>query len=249
MEKVLKYSVLRYSPSSIAGEKINLGMIFYDEASDYREFRYIKRFSRLASFDDEIDLSMVKRLLKSIEEDVSGNLFSNDFDIDAYTKYYVSDFSFDKPKSIQYEELDEMITRLHKTFFRFEYEVSERPSKNEDKKMLEKVITSRGKNVRKDSYVLGVCKEKIKFDIVTDDLYIKLFDFDEKNLNKLINSAKTWAWNAIYNGKQKVMIIYRYNEEASRFNEEFGIIMDIFKASSIQTYEIEEGMRVLQEIS
>lgn len=27
MEKVLKYSVFRYSPSTVAGEKINLGII------------------------------------------------------------------------------------------------------------------------------------------------------------------------------------------------------------------------------
>lgn len=31
MEKILKYSVLRYSPSSVSGEKINLGIIFFDE--------------------------------------------------------------------------------------------------------------------------------------------------------------------------------------------------------------------------
>lgn len=36
MEKILKYSVLRYSPSTVAGEKINLGIIFYDMKSGYR---------------------------------------------------------------------------------------------------------------------------------------------------------------------------------------------------------------------
>ena len=64
MKKLLKYSVLRYSPSTIAGEKINLGIMFYDIPSGYREFKYSKKFSRLATFDDEIDLTMVKKLLK-----------------------------------------------------------------------------------------------------------------------------------------------------------------------------------------
>ena len=61
MEKILKYSVLRYSPSSVSGEKINLGIIFFDETLNYREFRYSKKFSRLSSFDDEININLVKK--------------------------------------------------------------------------------------------------------------------------------------------------------------------------------------------
>ena len=107
MEKILKYSVLRYSPSTFSGEKINLGIIFYDLQSGYREFKYSKKFSRLATFDDEIDLKMVKKLLQGIADDVAGNIFTYDkFDIDQYTKFFVSDFSFDKPKIIQYDYLD-----------------------------------------------------------------------------------------------------------------------------------------------
>ena len=35
MEKILKYSVIRYSPSSVSGEKINLGIIFFDETLNW----------------------------------------------------------------------------------------------------------------------------------------------------------------------------------------------------------------------
>ena len=249
MEKILKYSVLRYSPSTVAGEKINLGIIFYDVVSGYREFKYLKKFNRLSTFDDEIDLSMVKKLLQSIEDDVSGNLFSLKFDIEEYTKYFVSDFSFDKPKLIQYDDLNDMIERLHKTYFRFEYDKAHRPSKAEDREIIKKIISSAGKTIKGDGYVIGACNEKIKYDIVTDDLCIKIFDFDDKNLNKLINSAKTWAWNAMYNKRNNVMIIYRYNEELSKYNDEFEIIMKIFKESQIRIYDIEEGMRILQGAS
>lgn len=246
-EKILKYSVLRYSPSAVAGEKINLGIIFYDMESGYREFKYSKKFSRLATFDDEIDVAMVKKLLQSISDDVSGNLFTYDkFDIDQYTKYFISDFSFEKPKSIQYDDLDEMIKRLHKTYFRFEYDKAERPSKEDDKNIIERIISADGKTVKKDEYVYGICNERIRYDLVTDDFCIKIFDFDGKNLNKLVNSAKTWAWNAMQENEKKVMIIYRYNEETSKYNQEFKIIMDIFARSKTSVYDIEEGVRILQ---
>lgn len=249
MEKILKYSVLRYSPSTVAGEKINLGIMFYDMQSGYRLFKYSKKFSRLASFDDEIDLSMVKKLLQGIEDDVEGNLFTYDnFDIEQYTKFFVSDFCFEKPKAIVYDKLDDMIERLHKTYFRFEYDKKERPSKEDDKSILEKLISADGTNVKRDEYVFGSCNEKIKYDLVTENTCIKIFDFDDKNLNHLVNSAKTWAWNTMQESEKKVIIIYRYNEENSRFQKEFKIIMDIFKKSKAQVYDIEEGMRILQKV-
>lgn len=247
MGKLLKYSVLRYSPSKVAGEKINLGILFCDMESDYKEFKYSKKFSRLSAFDDEIDIGMVKKLLQSISDDVSGNLFSYDeFDIEQYTKFFINDFTFEKPKLIEYDDLAEMVKKLHKTYFRFEYDKTERPSKEDDKVMIAKMILAEGKNVKRDKSLYGSCNEKITFDLVTDDYCIKIFDFDGKNLKKLVNSAKTWAWNAMQYDKYKLIIIYRYTEEESKYKDEFKIIMNIFNRSNTRVYDIEEGMRILQ---
>lgn len=166
------------------------------------------------------------------------------FDIEQYTKYFVSDFTFEKPKSIQYDDLNDMMERLHKTYFRFEYEKAERPSKEDDKTIIAKLMSAEGKNVKKDECIYGSCNEKITYDLVTDEYCIKIFDFDGKNLNKLVNSAKTWSWNAMQ--EQKLVIFYRYNEECSKYNDEFKVIMDIFNKSQTRVYDIEEGMRMLQ---
>ena len=250
MEKVLKYSVLRYSPSSVSGEKINLGIIFYEEKEQYREFRYSKKFARLSSFDDEININLVKNLLQSIKDEVEGNIFTySDFDIDEYTKYYVNDFCFEKPKSIKYNVLEEIIERLHKTYFRFDYEKAERPSKSDDKKLIEQLIYTQGKEYKKDYYVYGRFNDKIKYDIVTENYNIKIFDFDDKQLNLLVNNAKTWAWNTMFGDNKKTIIIYRYNDINSKYSSEFKIIMDIFKNAQAQVYDIEQGMHFLQNIS
>lgn len=250
MEKILKYSVLRYSPSTVAGEKINLGIIFFDEQNDRREFKYSKKFARLANFDDEINIAIVKKLLQTIKDEVEGNLFTYDkFDIEEYTKYYVNDFSFDKPKVIKYDVWEEMIERLNKTYFRFDYDKSERPSSAEDKKLIEQLICTQGKNLKKDQYVYGICDDKIKYDIVTEDYNIKIFDFDGKNLNLLINNAKTWAWNSMYGDAKKHIIIYRYNDSNSKYSKEFQIIMKIFQTAKANVFDIEEGMQLLQSYS
>ncbi len=249
MEKLLKYSVLRYSPSTVAGEKINLGILFYEEEINFRQFMYSKKFSRLSSFDDEIDIRLVKTLLQSISEEVEGNLFTyNKFDIEHYTKYYVNDFSFDKPKAIVYDNLDEMLERLYKTYFRFEFDKAERPTKEDDKKLLEQVISSKGTKILKDKYVMGQFQDKIRYDIITDDYDIKIFDFDGKNLNILINNAKTWAWNCLHS-KKKSIIIYRYNDVETKYHDEFNIIMNIFEESNAEIYSFEEGVQMLQALS
>lgn len=250
MDKILKYSVLRYSPSTVSGEKINLGIIFYDQFCGYREFKYSKKFNRLRSFDDEINIDLVKKLLQGIKEEVEGNLFTYDkFDIEEYTKYYVNDFCFDKPKAIKYDNLEEMIERLNKTYFRFDYEKSERPSKSDDKKLIEQLISTQGKELKKDCYVFGHCNDKIKYDIVTEDYNIKIFDFDDKQLSLLVNTAKTWAWNSMYGDSKKSIIIYRYNDLNSKYSNEFNIIMNIFKKANANVYDIDEGMQFLQNIN
>ena len=95
MKKVMKYSVLRYSPTVISGEQINLGIIFDAPEDNYREFRCTKKFNRLTSFDDEIDINIVKALMKNIKEDVEGTVLSAGvFDIDDYVKFFINDFRY-----------------------------------------------------------------------------------------------------------------------------------------------------------
>ena len=247
MEKLLKYSVLRYSPSTVAGEKINLGIIYSEENEKYRKFWHIQKFSRVANFDDEIDIKTVKKLLKSIEAEVVGDVYTYDhFDIEEYTKYFINDFCFEKPKTIKYESLDDTIEMLNKTYFRFDYDKADRPSKADDKKIIEQLIHTTGACIRKNEYLSGKFNDKIKFDFITDSYALKIFDFDDKNLNLLIHSAKTWAWNCMHEVNKKFIIIYRYNDYNKRYKEEFNIIMNIFKEANAKIYDMEDGIQVLQ---
>ena len=250
MEKFLKYAVLRYSPSTVAGEKINLGIIFYEEDINYREFRFTKNFARLTKFDDEIDVKLVKKLMSGIKEEVEAEIYDyKPFDIDKYIQYYINDFCFERTKTIKYDDLEDTIERLNKTYFRFDYEKSERPSKLDDRRILEQLIISQGKSLKSNHYVYGRCNDKIKYDIVTDEYNIKIFDFDDKKLNLLVNNAKTWAWNTMFGDSKKTIIIYRFNDANSEYGNEFKTIMNIFEHANADVYDIDEGIQFLQCIS
>lgn len=248
MEKRIKYSVFRYSPSKVAGEIINLGILFFALDEDYRDFKYSKRLTRLAKFDDEVSIEMVRSLLSGIQKEVRGDLFSYDsFDIDEFTKFYVNDFFFDAPKIIAYEDLRDITERLHRLYFRFEYAKEDRPTERDDKDLLERIIRSNGTRVLKNHYVLGYYDEKVRFDFVTDEYYVKVFDFDEKDLSRMINSAKVWAWNSTYHKEGKeVLLIYRFSDRDPKESADFQTIKRILEDSKAKIVNIEDSIKLLQ---
>lgn len=249
MRDTLRYSVLRYSPSKVAGETINLGIIYVDEKNDLREFRHTKKLSRIKSFDDEVSLGTVKALLKGIEIDVNQSLLNRQFSLDEYIKFYINNFFFDEPKLIYYENWDETVERINKIHFRFDYEKKDRPSREDDIKMLGELLCEKNLSVKKNFRKPGRFNEAIRYDYVSDKHKIKVFDFDGKDLNKLINTAKSWAWNCMTDPDQNTCIIYRYsNQDDLKQQEYFKEIGKIFDYAHAKFYDIDEGMRYIQNM-
>ncbi len=246
-KKLMKYSVLRYSPSRVSGEHINLGILFDAPEDSFYEFRYIRKYTRLATFDDELNIENVKVLLHDIKSDVDGNIFiGNAFNIDEYVKFFINDFCFEKPKAISYEKIEEVVASLHKAYFRFEYEKRERPTADDDRKILARIIESSGKTISKRNCLNGEFDDKITYDLITDDYKIKLFDYDNKDLSRTISNAKTWAWNAMKNKGQKVMFVYRYDDPDVSQKASFDTIINILKDSGADVVDMETGMSRLQ---
>lgn len=250
MKKILNYSVLRYSPLRIAGEYINLGIIFDAGKDEYREFRYSKKISRVTNFDDELDAEVIKQLLRRIKEDVEGNLLTtNYFDINEYTKFFVNAFCFEKPRQISYEDLGETVESLYKLYFRFEFEKEERPTREDDQKIVARIFNESGIKTARNQAVCGAFNDQITYDIVTDDYKIKLFDFDDKDLKRLINSARSWAWIADHDAEDNVMIMYRYSNDGARgHNDEFSVILNILNASKATVMTVENGISSIQKL-
>lgn len=241
MEKILKYSVLRYSPSALAGERINIGIVFSEEATGYHSFYYAQNLSRIKRFDDELDLSVLKDLLQGIEEEVEGDWFDKGFSIDSFVKFYINDYRFDDPQAIIYLDLEETITSLKKAYFRFDYSKAERPDKKADQRIIVNLISAAGLKPLQNRKITGFYDESITFDIITDDYYVKLFDFDDKDIKRCINTAKSWAWNCNHATDKPIFIIYRFSDKDPLKNEEFSIISKIFKETNATFISIDEA--------
>ncbi len=248
MDKVLKYSVFRYRPSIISGETINLGVLFDAQDGVHLEFKHIKKYSRVASFDDELDLDRLKSLISGIRDDVSGTLFTKEqFDIDNYVKFFINDFSFDKPQLFKYSKWDDAVTQLYKSYLRFDLKKSERLSKVDDIKVMKGIISSSWTDYQYNESVSGPCDEAVRYDFLTKDFGLKVFDFENKDLTKFVQTAKAWAWNCENIKDRKTIIIYRLNCDSFDLPD-FMTIKNIFKKANAEFYNWDEGINVIQQL-
>lgn len=138
MMKTLKYSVLRYIPSKLSGEAINLGILFSEESTGFRCFRHTKNYGRITSFDEELNKNNIMLLLKGIKQEVLKEEYDGNFAIENFIKYYINNFKFEKPLTIEYEDLDSIQEELFGAYFRCDMEKSKRPNKDTDQKILSK---------------------------------------------------------------------------------------------------------------
>lgn len=238
-DRIMLFSVLRYTPSRISGEYINLGVLYSDIEGKRVKFSYTKKKRRLEEFDDQLDFKQVNNLLVSIQKEVIEQQGTNEFSIEKFTKYYINSYCFSNVQQIVYDSFDEKVNQLDRTFLRFDYEKSERSTQYDDERLLKDMLTARQIPFSKSKIVTGSFNDKITYDFVTEDFYIKYFDFDGKQLNKVVNSIKTWAWNSMHSDK-KIYIIFRYSDEKIRSEESFNTIIQILKEANVKTYNIDD---------
>ena len=119
MDKFLKYSVLQYAPIARGrrSEKVALGVLFQEEASGHREFRFTEDLSRLEKFDDELDMKLIEKLLHGIKEEIESDQYkyyrtSDTFDIDDYTRFYINDYCFEDVQYVRCDDVDMEIDKI-----------------------------------------------------------------------------------------------------------------------------------------
>lgn len=247
-EKILKYSVLRYKPSSLSGESINLGVLYQSEVDDFVSFKYIQRMGRLSHFDDEIDIRIVMNFLKSINQEVTALAKKGEFNLDTFIMYYTNGFCFDKSQVIFYDDIGRTIEYVDDVYLRFDKIASERKHKGvSDQKLLADLFKANDIKVKKNSLSYGKFNEPIRYDFETDTLCVKFFDFDKKNLSNSIRAAKIWAWNGMYS-KKDLIIVYRYENEDYVNSKDFEIIMKIFESAGIKTCNVSRMEDILKRV-
>lgn len=250
MEKKIEYSILKYSPSLISGESINLGLVV--SAIDQPLFTFVstKKLARVKEFDDTIDLDVLKSLLSSIKEELSTTLenYNSRLDVASFIQFYVNEYHFSRVIQINYDDFDKAVNELMRLYLRYDFAKSQRPSHTDELRFMTRILETNRVRFSRNVREIGNYSERITYDFKIDRYGIKLFWLRGKDLSRLVNDIKAWAWNAEHSSTDiETVIVYDADEDST--NPLLETIVRILKSSPAKVFAWEEGMQWLGKIS
>lgn len=243
----VEYTALKYYNSAISEECLYLGMLYNNLTTGKRDFKYISNFSRFQSFDDEADVGFVKLYLKGIKQQVENNIFNyQSFNIKDFTKIFVNEFRFTDVMSIKVEENDDYVNDMTKLYLKFDFAKKNRLSEKIEKQYIKKILSSTNIKLSPPE-IIGGYNEEIKFDYIIDNIGIKIFTFKDKNLKKIIPTAKQWSFTA-GEMRDNLKIVFMY-DNLTDDNIHLDIILNILKKNA-SVFQVQDGLDyVLKQIS
>ena len=243
----IEYMALKYYNNVISEECLYIGILFHNLTTGERNFRYISNFKRFQAFDDEADVDFVKLYLAGIKQQVEENIFNynNPFSIAEFIRIYVNEFRFSDITSIEVAEDENYVDNLTKMYLKFDFNKSKRLSQSEEKRYIRKILSSSNAEFSIPK-VSGIYDENVNFDYIIGNVAIKLFSFKEKNVTKLIPTAKQWAFSAEeLKDRYKIVFLYDTDDDSPPLK----IVLQILKKHAA-VYPLQEGLDyVLREIS
>ena len=250
----LKYAIMRYSPSLVSGESINIAGLFFFPETKYREVYTVSNWQRVASFDESLDISALKDILSDMEEEVGTELTNPGFDIVKFCAQYCSELYFDTTitlTGVENKNLSKQIEEVQRMYFQFDFDKEKRPKREEQKQFLSRILKAKEIEYQKDDHQLGSYNETIIYDYTFFCYGVKFFNFDLETIgSQTLNKVKAWAWNCqnSTNGK-KIIIIYSASDEK---RPDVASALDILKTSAYKMISINDGfgsaIRVLDEL-
>jgi hypothetical protein len=235
------FSILKYH--LITDESINLAILFYNEKTDERRLEIITNWQRIKSFDDELDMKFLKMLLQGIQEEIKSSFFSNsnDFDIHKYTKSYVNELQFSEIFENLTDDFENLIKETKMMILRYDYDKKVRPKINEQIKFIKNLMKSNNLKFTTNS-IVGKHFENVQYDYIIDNNAFKLFTFQDKNLNNLVSTAKSWAFTAS-EMERKYNTIFIYDTEVK--DAQFKSIINILASCSYKVLNIEQAVEFI----
>lgn len=235
--KVL-FSVLRYK--LITNESMNIGILFHNLDTDQRRLEIISKWSRLKSFDDELDMKFFKIMLEGINDEIQSTLFNDNvkFDIKEYTKKFNNEMRFSEVYEADTDNFNEFIDYSKKNFLRYDYDKKDRPNKEQQISYMKKLM-----KVNEIDYSirnpLGSFYETINYDYIVGEYAFKFFSFENKSLDNLIHTAKAWAYTA-NEMKYQYKTIFVYDVDVN--DKKFDTIINILGESSFKLIKFDETL-------
>lgn len=227
----IKYTSLCHYPSLVSNDCITLAVFFYIDILKEIRVEKIRNWKRVSSFNDELDIELLKIQIQDMEEELK--LFVNDrnFRLEEYTKFYVNNIRFEPIQQSEIEESEKeiFINECKRQKLICDMEKNNRPSIDEQIKFIRKYLSD--ENVLFNGKISGYFDESVNFDLKIGNYVFKKFIFKGKNPNRLIKTVKEWAYDA-YKLKEKYKVIFVTDIEVEKKGEEYNILLKILNEES-----------------
>lgn len=232
------FSVLKYR--LITNESINIGVLFHNLDTDERRLETITKWSRVRNFDDEINIKFFKILISGIKEEIESTFFSDvvEFDIQSYTKVFYNEMRFTKIYESDTKDFNKFIEDTKKNFLRYDYDKKDRPTRDQQVGFMKKLMKS-NKIEYSIKKPIGEYSETIGYDYIISRYAFKFFSFENKDLNKLIDTAKSWSYTA-NEMKQKFDTIFVYDNDID--DDKFDTIVAILGKHAYKLIKCDDTM-------
>lgn len=241
----IKFSILSYHPISLTNinvEFIHVGILFYNTVTNEKRLELTKNWKRIETFDDEINLNLFKSVLKGMKNKVEKSI---DFQFDRYIKKYINQLQFSDITSVDEDNFELFIENTKKMFLRYDFEKNKRITSTEQLAYIRKLFKST--NIKfENSKITGTFEEKIKFDYYIDNIGFKIFIFTNKDLNKLIFSAKSWAFTALeLKENLGINTVFIYDSEID--NSQFKILYKILSKNALKVMDVTSAVNFIKK--
>lgn len=162
-----QYSLLKYCPSQLLGEQVNVGILFFFEGDNELKFIYPKALSRLSSLFGHINLNVFKDYFKALKKKVfllsKDKAILRELTINDIIKneLFVPDSNslfFGKVETAKYKDFRATLEHYHNQYFA-PYFGTPDSEKHSDKYLLK---TFSDKIVKKDSRFKSLAKRDYK---------------------------------------------------------------------------------------
>jgi hypothetical protein len=122
---------------------------------------------------------------------VTMNVYTHNtkFELDSYIRPYANEFRFSSVKTLNVEENEDYVNDISRLYLKYDLAKSQRLNGNEEKKLIRRVLESNNVEYTTQK-VCGPFSDEITFDYQVGNVCIKMFSFKEKNLKRVIGSAR-----------------------------------------------------------
>lgn len=265
MPKICKFSVLRYVPEQHREEFINIGLVFHSPEDRYVNIKVTSNFSRVKTFNDEVDTNFLKVILNGMRNDfsnastISGPTESDLSDLkflEKSTAYYVNQLQFSKVRTILSTDCLHDEENLFKTFVYFDTKKNRRITHDKVKSLLNRVFAENDQefNYKKDVKV-NLDSEDINVDFVfkksssngakSNVLNSMSFDYADSQEKNALTLAKEWHWNI-----SKMNDLKKHKKLGNSYlNDEAELNFTTIVLGSKRTKPIINAMEILSDVS